>query len=131
MNTVPDPDSRIVLSVSGAHLVAPVLGRVISMLAARAQCPIDRLDDAMLLSDALAAHAPRFAKEGWITFTVETTVESLRLQVGPLPPGGAEELVKAAQLPGVGNVFERVADGVTTESHPEGDTLNIALGFGR
>ena len=28
------------------------------MLAARAQCPVDRLDDALLVTDAIAAHAP-------------------------------------------------------------------------
>ena len=38
-------------------LVGAVLGRVVGMLAARAQCPIDRLDDALLLTDAVSAHA--------------------------------------------------------------------------
>jgi hypothetical protein len=33
-------------------LVAPVLSRVVGMLAARAQCPVDRLDDALLVADA-------------------------------------------------------------------------------
>ena len=39
------------LTVRRPELLGPVLGRVVGMLAARAQCPIDRLDDALLLTD--------------------------------------------------------------------------------
>ena len=47
-------------------LVGAVLGRVVGMLAARAQCPIDRLDDALLLTDAVAAHAPNHVRNGTV-----------------------------------------------------------------
>jgi len=38
--------NEAVVRVRSGPLVAAVLGRVVGMLAARAQCPIDRLDDA-------------------------------------------------------------------------------------
>jgi anti-sigma regulatory factor (Ser/Thr protein kinase) len=47
-------------------LLGPVLSRVIGMLAARAQCPIDRLDDALLVADTIAAHSPDYALDGGV-----------------------------------------------------------------
>ncbi|HVW17405.1 MAG TPA: hypothetical protein VHB30_04085, partial [Solirubrobacteraceae bacterium] len=57
----PDPGpvaSSVRLAVRGGPLAEPVLARVVGRLAARALCPVDRLDDAMLVADAIAAHAP-------------------------------------------------------------------------
>jgi hypothetical protein len=103
------------LTVRRPELLGPVLGRVVGMLAARAQCPIDRLDDALLLTDAVAAHAPGHTANGQVTVHVHAEPEGLSLRVGPLPDEGADALVQAASLPGVGNVFERVASDVRTE----------------
>jgi hypothetical protein len=113
------------LIVRRPELLGPVLGRVVGMLAARAQCPIDRLDDALLLTDAVAAHAPGHTANGQVTVHVHTEPEGLSLRVGPLPDEGADALVRAASLPGVGNVFERVASDVRTE----GSELLLHLTF--
>ena len=119
------------LRIRSSELIAPVLGRVVGMLAARAQCPIDRLDDAMLLTDAVAAHAPDHADGEWTSVHVATDEDGLQLRVGPLAAGGAEGLLGAAALPGVGNVFERVADEVKPDSESGEEALLIRLGFGR
>jgi serine/threonine-protein kinase RsbW len=103
------------LTVRRAELLGPVLGRVVGMLAARAQCPIDRLDDALLLTDAVAAHAPGHTANGRVTVHVHAEPEGLSLRIGPLPEEGAQALVDAASLPGVGNVFQRVASDVRAE----------------
>jgi hypothetical protein len=108
-------------------LVAPVLGRVVGMLAARAQCPIDRLDDAMLLTDAVAAHAPAHVTDEVVQVVVAADESSLRLRVGPLGDGGHERLLADADLPGVGNVLERVADEVGPAD--DGDLL-VVLRYG-
>jgi serine/threonine-protein kinase RsbW len=113
------------LTVRRPELLGPVLGRVVGMLAARAQCPIDRLDDALLLTDAVAAHAPGHTAEGRVTVHVHAEPSGLSLRVGPLPAAGADALVQAASLPGVGNVFERVASDVRTE----GSELLLHLAF--
>jgi hypothetical protein len=101
-------------------LVGPVLGRVVGMLAARAQCPIDRLDDAMLLTDAVAAHAPAHTSEGHVRVVVAADEGSLELRVGPLQGDGARGLLDDAELPGVGNVFKRVADEVDARGSGDG-----------
>src|SRR3954466_12826348 len=88
--------------------VGPVLGRVVGMLAARAQCPIDRLDDAMLLTDAVAAHAPAHTAEEHVRVVVAAEDGAIELRVVALAREGARALLADADLPGVGNVFDRV-----------------------
>src|SRR5918996_1342673 len=46
------------LRVPAGDLVAPVLSRVVAMFAARADFSVDRLSDAILLSDAISANGP-------------------------------------------------------------------------
>ena len=98
------------IGIASGPLGGPVLGRVIGMLTARADCPIDRLDDALLVADAIAASAGSFSEDGRIRVRVVTRLGLLELHVGPLRPGGADELVASTALPGVGNVLESVAD---------------------
>jgi hypothetical protein len=115
------------LTIRSEPLVPAVLGRVVGMLAARAQCPIDRLDDAMLVTDAVAAHAGNHTVEGTLRVTVSTDPDALEMRVGPLNEGGAQRIIRDAELPGVGNVLERVADKV--EVRRDGEELFIRLGF--
>jgi serine/threonine-protein kinase RsbW len=109
------------VTVVNGPLAGPVLGRVVGMLAARADCPIDRLDDALLVADAVAAKAASFSDDGRVN-----------VLVGPLRPDGADDLVESAELPGVGNVLERVADEIESK-HRDGEDgpeyLRIRLGF--
>jgi hypothetical protein len=125
MSTEPSTVNEATLTVGRAELLGPVLGRVVGMLAARAQCPIDRLDDALLLTDAVAAHAPGHTVNGSVTVHVHAEPSGLSLRVGPLPAAGGQALVDAASLPGVGNVFQRVADDVRSD----GQELLLHLAF--
>lgn len=117
------------VGLASGPLVAPILGRVVGMLTARADCPIDRLDDALLVADAISAKAASFSEDGRINVRITARVGSVELQVGPLRPGGAEELVDSAALPGVGNVLERVADALEPRRNGSGDFLVIRLAF--
>ena len=111
--TVDDLESgsnEAAVTVVDGPLAGPVLGRVVGMLAARADCPIDRLDDALLVADAIAAKAASYSDDGRVNVLVSAEFGSVELLVGPLRPNGADDLVDSAALPGVGNVLERVAD---------------------
>jgi serine/threonine-protein kinase RsbW len=127
----PGSNEASVTVVSGP-LAGPVLGRVVGMLAARADCPIDRLDDALLVADAVAAKAASFSCDGRVNVRVAAEIGSVELLVGPLRPDGAGDLVESAALPGVGNVLEQVADELESE-HGDGEAnaeyLRIRLGF--
>jgi hypothetical protein len=119
--------------VRNGPLVGAVLGRGVGLLAARADCPIDRLDDALLLTDAVAAHAPAHAVDGCVVVLIRTEQDGIELRVGPLAKDGAQRLLADAALPGVGNVFEQVADAVEAGADPDGggEQLIIRLGFAR
>jgi hypothetical protein len=119
------------VTVSAGPLAGPVLGRVVGMLTARADCPIDRLDDALLVADAVAAKAASFSPDGRVHVHVAVEFGSVELLVGPLHADGASALVASAALPGVGNVLERVADELESELDGDGDLeyLRIRLSF--
>ena len=112
-------------------LVGPVLSRVVGMLAARALCPVDRLDDALLVADALAAHAPNHTTDGTLIVAVTTDADTIRLHVGPLRVDGARGVLSDATLPGVGNVLERVADGIAIGRTDDGagEELRLEIAF--
>ena len=115
------------VAVANGPLVGAVLGRVVGMLAARAQCPIDKLDDALLITDAVAAHAPRFSADDRVRVVVRTDDSALEIIVASLTSGGTEGLVADATLPGVGNVLERVAEEVERSPGEDGEQLRIRV----
>jgi hypothetical protein len=121
------PTNEAVVRVRSGPLVSAVLGRVVGMLAARAQCPIDRLDDAILLTDAVAAHAPVHTQDHHVHVVVAADDDHLELRVGDLRPDGGLRLLADGDLPGVGNVFDRVADDVHAGTTPNGESGELVL----
>jgi len=127
--TAPSGPNEARVTIVRGPLVGAVLGRVVGMLAARAQCPIDKLDDALLITDAVSAHAPRFSTDDRVRVVVRTGGGALDIIVGPLADGGTEGLVADATLPGVGNVLERVADEVDRSRGEDGEQLRVRVSF--
>ena len=125
-----NPRNEATMVVRNGPLLGPVLTRVIGMLAARAQCPIDRLDDALLVADTVAAHSPDHSVDGTVVVGLQADEGLLELTVGSLAPQGGDALLRDADLPGVGNVLERVADQVEVRQDGDGEQLYIRLGFG-
>jgi hypothetical protein len=116
-----------VLRVKVGPLAGPLLTRVVAMMLARAECPVDRLDDAMVICDALAAHSSEHAQDGQVEFTVLTQIGRMELRVGSLAADGAHRLADATAIPGVGNVLEPIADDVRIEASPHGDNDELVL----
>jgi serine/threonine-protein kinase RsbW len=124
---VEPPAGDMVLSVAAGALAAPVLSRVSAMLAARASFSVDRLADVVLISDAIAAHAPASIVGRHIHIGVDTTVGALDLRVGPLEPGGGERLVNASALGGMPAVLAQLADDVDVAAVGEGEQLRLRV----
>jgi serine/threonine-protein kinase RsbW len=124
----PDPRNEATVVMRRKSLVGPVLGRVVGMLAARADAPVDRLDDVLLVSDAIAAHGPAHAGDGdGLQVHIQTSEHELRLRIGPLAERGGQALLAAAELPGVGNIVEQVSSEVTVEIGGAGEHLVILV----
>ncbi len=125
----PATDNRARMRLLDGPLAAPVLGRVVSMMLARADWPLERIDDAMLMCDALSAHV--FAHTGGeaATFSIDAGEHEAELRVLGLTDNGASSLVADAMLPVVGNVIEQIAERVAVEPgmHGEGPELVLAL----
>lgn len=117
------------VSIAAGPLVGPVLRRVVGMLAARADLPLDRLDDAVLVADLIAARAPAHVAAETVDVALEPGPRTLTLRVGPLRSGGGRALVVDAAVPGVGNVIEQLADELSV--NPDGDTefLQVRLAY--
>ena len=121
------PTNRAELSVACGRFAGPVLGRVIAMLAARANLPIDRLNDAVLLGDTIAANSRGAVLEGRVRVTINAHGRALEIRVGPLVEDGAERIRAGATLPGTGDVLARLADDVSVESDEQGEYLVLEL----
>jgi hypothetical protein len=115
------------LRLANGPLVGPVLWRVVSMVLARADWPLDRLDDALLVCDALCAHAPAYANDGRLTFSVQADEHEAELRVRDLKDDGAAGLVKDAILPVVGNVLECMAERLSIEPDEQGEGSQLVL----
>jgi hypothetical protein len=130
----PDRDGRpyestASLRLATGPLVGPVLCRVVSMVLARADCPVDRLDDAMLICDALSAHAPDHAADGQLAFELSAGAGGFELRLGELPERAGAQLVRDAVVPGVGNVLERMTDELRIEPAVDGRGEQLVLGL--
>ncbi|HEY3959018.1 MAG TPA: hypothetical protein VGL68_00755 [Solirubrobacteraceae bacterium] len=124
-------ENAVSLRLAIGPLVGPVLCRVVSMVLARADWPLDRLDDALLICDAIAAHAPAHANDGRLAFTVTSDSRGLELQVGALAEHGARALVADATLPGVGNVLEQMSHELHVVAGEDEPTEKLVLTLSR
>jgi serine/threonine-protein kinase RsbW len=115
------------LRLASGPALKPVLCRVVSMVLTRADWPLDRLDDAMLVCDALCAHAPSYASDGRLTFSLVADEREAELRVHGLDREDTDALLRDAMLPVVGNVLERVADRVSVQAEEDGSTVQIVI----
>jgi serine/threonine-protein kinase RsbW len=108
-------------------LLHPVLCRVVSMVLTRANWPLDRLDEALLVCDALCAHAPANARAGGMAFSIQADEQEAELRVWELTPKGAERLLRDSGLPLVGNVLEQLAERVSVQRQHGGESAQLAI----
>ena len=101
---------------------SPVLRRVIALMAAHAGFSMDRLSDAVLVAETLAAHPPDHATNGVVRVAIDDEGSAVVMRVGPLVDGGAAALLESSRLPAYGPVLEHLADGV------EADTSQADMG---
>jgi anti-sigma regulatory factor (Ser/Thr protein kinase) len=103
------------MSIVPGPLVSAISGRVTAMLAARADFPLDRLADAVLVSDAIAAHAEEYVTGADVGLAIQDGEGLLDFRVGPLREGGAQGLLSELEVPGFGGSLERLVDKVDVE----------------
>jgi len=115
------------MSIVPGPLVSAISSRVTAMLAARAGFPLDRLADAVLVSDAIAAHAEGYMAGGDVGLAIEDAEGALDFRVGPLREGGARGLLAELEVPGLGGSLKRLVDSVNVEESTGDEFLRLTI----
>ena len=120
-------------SVSGAtelvtdrpELLGPVLARVVGALAARRDLSVDRVSDAVLVTDAIAAAAPSRFSDGRVRLGLEDRDGGIELRMGPMEAGAAAQIRQELEVPDVGGSLEALADELTVDQSDDGEYVVI------
>jgi anti-sigma regulatory factor (Ser/Thr protein kinase) len=112
--------------VGPPELVGTVLSRVLGALAARQDISVDRLSDAMLLTDAISAGAPAGFTDGHVSLSIAERPEGVILRVGPMVDGAGEQLKDSLDVPQVGSLAA-LADELRVDRDEEGEYLVVSI----
>jgi serine/threonine-protein kinase RsbW len=93
-------EPKLALAIVPGDVGRGILARVISTLAARAEFPIDRLSDTVLIGDAVSAHTAEDFLGGTLGIEINEGDGTLEVRVGPLSDGGGERLISQMDVPG-------------------------------
>jgi serine/threonine-protein kinase RsbW len=109
------------------ELLAPVLARVVGALAARRDLSVDRVSDAVLLTDAIAAAAPSRFADGRVKLGFDDRGEGIALRLGPMEVGAAAQVREELDVPDVGGSLEALADELEVEGSGDGEYLVVSF----
>jgi Histidine kinase-like ATPase domain len=123
----PEREDEMRIDIGVGTALAPVLSRVISMFAARADFSVDRLSDAVLLSDAISACGAAGFPSGTAHIAVSEEDGSFEVRVGPLVDGGGQRLLDGLRIPDLGGSLETLADEVRVDSSDAGEVLVVRI----
>jgi anti-sigma regulatory factor (Ser/Thr protein kinase) len=121
------PPEGAQLRLPAGDLVAPVLSRVIGMYAARADFSVDRLSDAILLSDAISASEPATFRDRLAEIEIGEEEGAFTVRLGPLEPGAGERMMGAMRIPELGVSLDRLADEMSVQADDRGEYLVMRL----
>jgi serine/threonine-protein kinase RsbW len=113
------------VAVGRAELLEPVLARMVGALAARRDLSIDRVSDAVLITDAIAVAAPGRFADGCVRLGLDESDEGIELRLGPMERGGAGKIRAELAVPDVGGSLEGLADGFEVDESGEGEYLVV------
>ena len=115
------------MAMPAGQLVSPVLSRIISIFAVRANFSVDRLSDAVLLGDAISAQTPAHFPDGTAHVHVDEDDGALVVSVGPMVDGGGEEFLSRLRIPEIDATLEGLADDIRVESDGDSERLVLEL----
>jgi serine/threonine-protein kinase RsbW len=121
------PRGELTVAVSAGPLAAPVLGRVVAMIAARAGFSLEGISEAQLVTDSLAAHVPQASVGERVQLGIERPASELLFRVGPLVDGGAERVLDSSALSNLPPVLKRLTREHRVETHEDGEVLCLSL----
>jgi serine/threonine-protein kinase RsbW len=118
-------EERTEVVIDRTASLAPILARVVGALIARGDFSIDRVSDAILVSDAIASVAPESFTGGRFRLGLDEHPGGIDLRLGPMHPGAVADIREGLAVPEVGGSLEALADELIVEESGEGDYLVI------
>lgn len=121
----PQLSDRTELVIDRSDLLGPVLARVVGALAARRDLPVDRVSDAVLVTDAISAAAPKRFADGRVRLGLDESDGGIDLRLGPMEAGAAGHIREDLRVPDVDGSLEKLADELAVEEYDDGEYLVI------
>jgi serine/threonine-protein kinase RsbW len=106
----PELIAAATIAITPDRLARMILPRLVSALAARANFSTDRLADAQLVADAIAAQAFGVIVGSQLDVGIAVEPRRVELLVGPLPAGREHEAAAESVLGKLGHMVERLID---------------------
>lgn len=126
------PEREISVEVTGtevtvgrAELLEPVLARLVGALAARRELSVERVSDAVLITDAIAGAAPGRFADGCVRLGLGESENGLELRLGPMEKGAGAEIRGELEVPELGGSLEALADELAVDESNDGDYLIV------
>ena len=120
-----EPIAAATIAIAPDRLARTVLPRLVCALAARANFSTDRLADAQLVADVIAAEAFRAVIGSHLGVGITVAPSRVELRVGPLPIDRDGEAAADAALGELGGMVERLIDAHSIA--PVGSAAVLAL----
>lgn len=121
---IPEPVGAEI-AVGRAELLEPVLARMVGALAARRDLSVERVSDAVLVTDAIAEAAPGRFADGCVRLGLGESEDGLELRLGPMERGAAGQIRRELEVPAVGGSLEALADELAIDESEDGDYLIV------
>jgi serine/threonine-protein kinase RsbW len=120
-----------VLTVGDDDLASVIVSRVIASVAARAEMSVDRLSDALLLSDAISSAGSEHFRGGRTRLAVSESEGVIALRVGPFESGGGDRLLDSLAIPSLEASIAKLADEAVVERDSDDEFLVLRIAGGR
>jgi len=122
-----EPPAGAFVSVAPAAVARNVLPRLICVLASQANFSTDRISDAEMVADALAAHAEGSINGSHLSMAVSVQPRELELRLGPILTGRGEVLLAESEVDGLGRVLEKLSNRHEVASAGPYEVLTLQL----
>ncbi len=118
---------QVAVAMSPAELGSVVLPRLVCAAAARAGFTVDRMSDAQLLADALAAHVVPALRGAVLRARLDIGRRELAIEVGAFDPGGGRAVIADSNVGQLGPLLERLASSTEVYDNDGGELLELSI----
>ena len=89
-------EDRLLLRVACGPLAGPIVARVVGIAAARADLPVDRVEQALQVADAVTSEVAGLLVGDRLEIAIDQQDAGIRMHVAPLRSDGARRLAEEA-----------------------------------